>query len=48
MSNGRPYKKAMTPGEIIAEFKACAGGHFDPDLVELFLEVLEESKVNRD
>lgn len=39
MTNGRPYKKAMRPDAIIAEFKKCAGSHFDPQLVEHFLEV---------
>ena len=41
MSNGRPYKKAMSRSEIVAELKNCSGSHFDPELVELFLSVLE-------
>ncbi len=41
MSNGRPYKKAMCRSEIVAEFKNCSGSHFDPEMVELFLSVLE-------
>lgn len=41
MSRGRPYKEAMSRSEIMAEFKRCSGTHFDPKLVELFLEVLE-------
>ena len=41
MSSGRPYKKAMSRSEIIAEFKRCAGTHFDPELVKIFLSVLE-------
>ncbi len=41
MSRGRPYKKALTPEEIKAEFKRCAGTQFDPELVEAFLSVLE-------
>jgi len=39
MSNGRPYKKAMTPDEVAAEFKSCAGSQFDPELVNLFLSL---------
>ncbi|MDZ4132578.1 MAG: diguanylate cyclase, partial [Dethiobacteria bacterium] len=40
MHNGRPYKKAMTPDDIITEFKTCSGKHFDPQLTELFLDVI--------
>jgi diguanylate cyclase (GGDEF)-like protein/PAS domain S-box-containing protein len=41
MSNGRPYKKAMTTEEVVAEFKRCSSTQFDPELVELFLPILE-------
>jgi diguanylate cyclase (GGDEF)-like protein/PAS domain S-box-containing protein len=41
MSHGRPYKKAMSDNEIIAEFRRCSGTQFDPELVEIFLSVLE-------
>ncbi len=41
MLHGRPYKKAMTRSEIVAEFKRCAGTHFDPGLVDIFLSILE-------
>ena len=41
MSNGRPYKKAMFPEEVVAEIKKCAGTQFDPELVEVFVSVLE-------
>ncbi len=41
MSNGRPYKKAMSKNEIVAEFKRCAGTQFDPKLVEIFLSTLQ-------
>jgi HD-GYP domain-containing protein (c-di-GMP phosphodiesterase class II) len=41
MSNGRPYKKAMSKNKIIAEFRKCSGAQFDPQLVEIFLSVLE-------
>jgi diguanylate cyclase (GGDEF)-like protein/PAS domain S-box-containing protein len=42
MSNGRPYKEKISVAEIRAEFENCKGKHFDPQLVELFLTVLEE------
>ncbi len=41
MSNGRPYKKAMSENEIVAEYKRCAGTHFDPELAEMLLSILE-------
>jgi response regulator RpfG family c-di-GMP phosphodiesterase len=41
MSNGRPYKKAMSKNEIIAEYKRCAGTHFDPELVKIILPIIE-------
>jgi diguanylate cyclase (GGDEF)-like protein/PAS domain S-box-containing protein len=40
MSNGRPYKKAMPPEAIIAEFKKCSGTHFDSELVNILLSIL--------
>ncbi len=39
MSSGRPYKKALSPGDIAAEFNKCAGSHFDPKLVDIFLKL---------
>ncbi len=41
MLNGRPYKGALTLEQVIDEFKACAGTQFDPNLVEVFLNILE-------
>ena len=41
MSNGRPYKKAMSRNEIIAEFRRCSGKQFDPELIEILLSVME-------
>ena len=40
MSNGRPYKKAMSPEAIITEFKKCSGSHFDPELVIILMSIL--------
>ncbi len=42
MSNGRPYKSAKSKQAIIEEFEHCAGTQFDPDLVDIFITLLEE------
>lgn len=42
MINKRPYKVALTKAEAVEELKRCAGSQFDPALVEVFLEILEE------
>lgn len=41
MTAHRPYRKAKTPGEAVAELKKCAGTQFDPDLVRRFIHILE-------
>jgi len=45
MSNGRPYKKAMSKEEIIGELKNCAGSHFDPELVKILLTILKNDEL---
>ena len=40
MSLDRPYRKALSEDEIVAEFEAGAGTKFDPHLVEVFVEML--------
>ncbi len=48
MTNGRPYKKPMTKEEIVKELKRCAGKQFDPELVEIFLSILETEILSKD
>ncbi|MBO8158374.1 PAS domain S-box protein [Thermosyntropha sp.] len=43
MSNDRPYRKAMTKEDIIAELKKCSGKQFDPWLTAIFINILSES-----
>lgn len=45
MTSDRPYRKAMTHEEAVAELRRCAGTQFDPDLVEKFTSVLEAASL---
>lgn len=40
MTSGRPYRKAKTKEEGIAELKRCAGTDFDPGIVTVFVKLL--------
>lgn len=41
MVHDRPYHKAMSGKDAEAELRRCSGTQFDPNLVEVFLEVLK-------
>jgi signal transduction histidine kinase/HD-GYP domain-containing protein (c-di-GMP phosphodiesterase class II) len=41
MVAGRPYRPARSRMEALAELRRCAGGQFDPEVVEAFARVLE-------
>ncbi len=41
MTDERVYRKARSPEDAVAELRRCAGTHFDPEIVEVFLDVLE-------
>ncbi len=41
MINDRPYSKAISKEEALAEIKDCAGSHFDPELAVKFVEMME-------
>jgi len=45
MITDRPYRKALTKEEAIAELKKGAGTQFDPELVDKFIKCLEEGKI---
>jgi diguanylate cyclase (GGDEF)-like protein len=44
MLSDRPYRKALSHSEAIAELKSGAGSQFDPSLVELFIQDLREDE----
>lgn len=44
MTSERPYRKAMSQDEAIAELRRNAGTQFDPILIEYFLKALEKEK----
>ena len=43
MVSDRPYRKALTNEEAVAELQSCAGTQFDPILTSEFLALLQVS-----
>ena len=43
MTDDRVYRKTRTPAEALQELIRCKGTHFDPDLVDHFVELKEKS-----
>jgi diguanylate cyclase (GGDEF)-like protein len=44
MTSNRPYRNRMSMDEAIIEMERCAGYQFDPEIVKVFLTVMEEQK----
>jgi diguanylate cyclase (GGDEF)-like protein/PAS domain S-box-containing protein len=42
LQSKRPYKKEMTQQEAIEEIRKGSGSQFDPDLVKVFLEIIQQ------
>lgn len=42
LTSERPYKKAWPIDQALEEIKACRGSHFDPQVVDAFLAVVDE------
>ena len=42
MASDRPYHRAMSVPEIVAELRRCAGSQFDPAVVDAFVHVVEQ------
>ncbi|NKB88592.1 MAG: response regulator [Acidobacteria bacterium] len=45
MTNERPYRKPMSTEHAATELVECSGGHFDPVVVDAFLEMKREEGV---
>jgi two-component system, cell cycle response regulator len=42
MVTDRPYRRAMSRADALAELERCAGSQFDPRVVEAFRAVLAQ------
>jgi putative nucleotidyltransferase with HDIG domain len=42
MTSDRPYRRALTREQALAEVERCAGTQFDPEIARVFLEVFGE------
>ncbi len=48
MVNDRPYHKAMPEADAIAELIRCSGTQFDPQVVEIFVKLLEREELPKE
>jgi len=44
MVSDRTYRSALSSGEALEEIKRCAGTQFDPELVQMFVEIIQSEK----
>jgi len=42
MITEKPYRQAMSKLEAVKEIKKCSGTQFDPEVVDLFINILIE------
>lgn len=43
MTSDRPYRKAFSKEKAMAELKRCVGTQFDPEIVRIFIGILNEN-----
>jgi HD-GYP domain-containing protein (c-di-GMP phosphodiesterase class II) len=44
MTSDRPYRQAMSVEQAVAELCKFAGSQFDPDLLTIFCELLQQQE----
>ena len=44
MTSDRPYRRALSREEALAEVERCSGTQFDPQIVQVFLELFAEAE----
>jgi HD-GYP domain-containing protein (c-di-GMP phosphodiesterase class II) len=47
MTTDRSYRAAMPVADAIAELRRCSGTQFDPDVVDVLVELLEDEAAAR-
>lgn len=47
LTHERPYKKAWTPEEALTEVKKQRGLHFDPQIVDVFVDLVYQNYISR-
>jgi putative nucleotidyltransferase with HDIG domain len=47
MTSERPYQKPVSKGDAIEELRRCSGAHFDPIVIEAFVEELSEASATQ-
>jgi HD-GYP domain-containing protein (c-di-GMP phosphodiesterase class II) len=45
LSSDRPYRNAWSRDKVIEHIRSEAGKHFDPDIVTVFLEMVENGEI---
>ncbi len=45
MSSDRPYRRALSADQVRARLAAGAGSHWDPDIMRVFLELIDRNEI---
>jgi putative nucleotidyltransferase with HDIG domain len=46
MTSDRPYRRALSRAEALAEVERCSGTQFDPEIARVFLEVFADAELS--